>query len=191
MTWLRRGLREIFKAYPLTPGHGAAIVVTTMPSNLFLELLLTLPSDRLRELYAEADEKVKEGELERRYIGRALQERGGAVEPARVEARAVHNTAKPGAAREPIIQIAQSDADHVWMPSEMRNLLRERYGLDIATGTIRAAMKRLVDEKVLARPTDSPNGFKLASANGSHPEPPTEATNSAPGGYGRQDALAP
>src|SRR5215207_7074571 len=119
-----------------------------MPGDLFLELLLKHSAARLRELYAEADEKVTQGQLEKRYIGKALAIKGGAAtQPARVNARP-KTSAKPGAAREPIIEIAQSDAEHAWLPSEMRNVLQDRYGLDIPTGTIRAAMKRLLDEKV-------------------------------------------
>jgi len=87
------------------------------------------------------------------------------------------------------MEIARSKPDHAWLPSEVRNLLLQRYGIDIATGTVRAAMKRLLDEKVLARPDDSPNGFKLASTNGSRPEPPAEATDSAPDRYEPQSEL--
>jgi hypothetical protein len=158
-----------------------------MPGDLFLELLLKHSAARLRELYAEADEKVRQGELERGYISRALQVKGGdATQPARVDAPPRKTSAKPGAAREPIIEIAQSDAEHVWLPSEMRNLLQDRYGLDIPTGTIRAAMKRLLEEKVLARPTDSPNGFKLASRNGSSAE-----SNAGPTENGATEPLLP
>src|SRR5215218_1101626 len=101
-----------------------------MPGDLFLELLLKHSAARLRELYAEADEKVTQGELERRYIGRALQIKGAAAtQTAPVDARPkTAGKAKPGAAREPIIEIAQGDAEHVWLPSEMRNLLQDRYG---------------------------------------------------------------
>jgi hypothetical protein len=165
-----------------------------MPEDLFLQLLLKNSVARLREMRAQADEMVRVGERDREYIDKALAMKGTETsQPVRATSNPPvrRSSPKPGAAREPIIQIAQSNAEHVWLPSEMRNLLQDRFGIDLATGTVRAAMKRLLDEKVLARPTGSPNGFKLASTNGSHGEPNAEAANSATGGYGRQDALAP
>ncbi len=165
-----------------------------MTDDLFLQLLLRQSAQRLRELRGEAVATVERGQRDVRYIDMALEIKEGsggtAQAAARTDARP-KKTAKPGSTREPIMQIVETDPDRVWLPSEVRDTLRDRYGIDAPSNTVRATMKRLLDEGKFARPYEGGHGFKLASTNGSGPEPPTEATSSAAGGFGRQDALAP
>jgi len=153
---------------------------------------------RLRELRAEADEKIRQGQLEGSYIDKALDLKG-ASSPLRTTPASRPGTAsshklsvpKPGQTREPVRKIVASDPDHVWMPSEVRDELASRFHLEVATNTVRAAMKRLLDERVFARPDGEKSGFRLASTNGSRQESPAGATNLEPGGSERQDALTP
>jgi hypothetical protein len=168
-----------------------------MPEDLFLELLMKQSLAHLRELRAAADDKIRKGELERAYIDEALKAKGVGKSPHPVQAISPRSTAarrgsaKPGSTREPMIQIAEGSPEHAWLPSEMRDLLQDRFGIDVATGTVRAAMKRLLGEGVFARPYDGGHGFKLVSTNGSGQEPLVEATSSEAGGYERQSAPAP
>lgn len=164
-----------------------------MSEDLFLKLLVKHSTARLRELRAEADEKVQQGQLERDYIDRALKAKGSADDrsaPPRPSApRPKKGGVKPGSTREPIESLVSSDPGHIWLPSEVRNLLDDRYGINIAVGTVRATMKRLLDEGVFARPYEGGHGFVLATSNGSGGEPQEEATASAPGGSEPQGDL--
>ncbi|HEV7808010.1 MAG TPA: hypothetical protein VGO80_19495 [Solirubrobacteraceae bacterium] len=163
-----------------------------MSEDLFLQLLLKHSATRLRELGAEADEKIRQGQLERAYIDRALEAKGAtAPQQARAAERPRSATPKLGGTREPIKQVMATDSGRIWMPAEVTAQLAERFGIDVAVNSVRATMKRLLAEGDLARPAEGANGFRLASTNGSHPESRAEATNSGPGGSERQGALAP
>jgi len=166
-----------------------------MPQDLFLQLLMKHSTTRLRELRADADEKIRQGQLEKGYIDRALALKEGHSDlksPSRVgSSRTRKASSKVSNTREYISTIVESDPERVWMPSEVRDELARRFNVEAHTGTIRATMKRLLDDGQFARPGDGAHGFKLASTNGSHPGPHAEATNSVPGGYERQEAPAP
>lgn len=165
-----------------------------MAEDLFLQLLSKHSASRLRELRAEADEKIRQGELERDYITRALESKGAVepTQPVRAHSAPGRKTgaAGGGSSREPIRKIVASEPGRTWMPSQVRDELARRFEMNVKATTVRAAMKRLLDEGVFARPNDGPNGFKLASTNGSGGEPHVEATSSGPNGYERKDALA-
>lgn len=149
-----------------------------MLEDLFLQLLMKHSVTRLRELRAEADEKIRQGELEGGYIDRAL-ELKNATEPQRPlsahrnEAASARKLSvpKPGQTRDPVKKIVASDPSRVWMPADVRDELADRFHLAVATNTVRAVMKRLLDDGFFARPHGEKNGFKLASPTSGSTEP--------------------
>jgi len=169
-----------------------------MTEDLFLQLLLKQSAARLRELRSEAEAAVERGQRDLRYIDKALEAKGGSTStststatPARSAARTRGPLAKATNTREPIKEIVASDPVRIWMPAKVTTELAKRYQIEAAVGTVRAAMKRLLDEGFFTRPAEGEAGFKLASSNGSGAEPNVEATNSGSEGYERQSALAP
>lgn len=147
-----------------------------MPEDLFLQLLMKHSVTRLRELRAEADEKVRQGELEGGYIDKALALKGASesqqprprVEPTPTRKLSVP---KPGEAKGPVMKIVASEPQRAWMPSEVRDELANRFQLEVATNTVRGVMKRLLDDGVFARPDGEKNGFRLASQTNGATEP--------------------
>lgn len=157
-----------------------------MTEDLFLDLLLKESVARLRQRRAENEEVMRTAKRDAHYIDKALKIKGAADSQggrATRPTRQRKSQSKAGSSREPIREIVASDASRAWMPAEVRDLLASR-GIDVATGTVRATMKRLLDEGEFARPYEGGHGFKLASTNGSAGEPPTEATSSGAGGMG-------
>jgi len=181
-----------------------------MPSEMILDLLTKQSATRLREMRDNLRAEITRLQFEAEYVERALEAKqskkaAATAAPAVPGAPAAPQQA-PGTdgdetlsgsgrsnKREPILQIARTDPERVWMPSDMRDALA-RQGIATTPDAIRVTMRRMLLEGLFERgpkhqgfilvtddqDADSPAQSSPASNGGS--EPPSMAPRPQEGG---------
>lgn len=144
------------------------------------ETCAALEAERTR-LVREHARDITKIELELEQVVEAL------AQQSRSMTSPVKAPARPGAAQERILN-AMSRLPQPARPAQIIAEM-EAHGPAVNPGTVHNAIKRLVTTGRLDKV--EVGQYRLASSNGSGPEPHESATNLAHGGFGRQDAPAP
>jgi hypothetical protein len=146
-----------------------------------VEILSKQSAARLREMLESADKQISDLRVQREWITRALESKGAAPASTQHEQSAPALGRKRGSKRTLIQEILAADPQRVWIPADVRTALAER-GHEASIESVRITLRRMAADREVIR---EPNGWKLASANGSTQEPLTEVPNLGPEGYGR------
>lgn len=111
-------------------------------------------------------EKIADLQVQQAWVRRALADKG--VAPASsAPPQTPENgngdggrTRKRSNKRKVIMEVVSSEADRVWLPSEVRDHLLAR-GIDTTAAAVRVTLRRMGDDKELVRPEDG-NGWMVA-----------------------------
>jgi hypothetical protein len=158
------------------------MTVQTLP-----ELLANQSAAKLQAMEEAIDEQIADLKLQKKWIGNALISKGVRPKPAaKADSKpsAAPKRSRKAASRngstDTIRAIFRENPESVLMPAQVIAIARER-GASSTDQAIRVALRRMRDQGFLER---GPDGWKLASSNGSAQESFSEAETSEPGGMG-------